>query len=105
MGWIPGENQRHFQNEGDEQTFKIRALSRPRGTEPLVVILDTGSQAPFEGLYTVEYRQGDGWDRGFVTGAIPPPAVQASGGTVLVHQFRLAGAPASTLINGAFAGA
>jgi hypothetical protein len=109
MGWIPGENQRHFQNEGDEQTFKIRALSRPRGTEPLVVILDTGSQVPFEGLYTVEYRQADGWDRGFVTsdvtGAIPPPAVQASGGTVLVHQFRLAGAPASTLINGAFAGA
>lgn len=105
MGWIPGENQRRFQNEGDEQTFKIRALSRARGAEPLVVILGTGSQTPFEGLYTVEYRQGDGWDRGFVTSPGSPRAVRSSGGTVLVHQFRPAGAPASTLINGAFAGA
>jgi hypothetical protein len=72
MGWIPGENQAHFQNEGEEQTFKIRALSRPRGREPLVVILDTGSQVPMEGIYTVEYRQGDGWDRGFVSNDAPP---------------------------------
>jgi hypothetical protein len=100
MGWIPGENQPHFQNEGDEQMFKIRALSHPRGTEPLVVILDVGSEVPFEGIYTIEYRQGDGWDRGFVTSPGSPPAVRNSGGTVLVHQFRLAGAPASRLING-----
>jgi hypothetical protein len=105
MGWIPGQNQRRFQNEGDEQTFTIRALSRPRGAEPLVVILDIGSQVPGEGMYTVEYRQGDGWDRGFVTNAGSPLTVRDNGGAVLLHQFRLTGAPASTLINGAFAGA
>jgi hypothetical protein len=104
MGWLPGQNQRRFQNEGDEQTFKIRALSHPRAGEPLVVILDVGSQVPFEGIYTIEYRQADGWDLGFATSTNSPPAVRASRGTVLVHQFRLAGVPASTLVNGAFGG-
>ena len=70
-----------------------------------MVILDVGSQVPFEGIYTVEYRQGDGWDRGFVTDADAPATVRLRQGAILVHQFRLAGAPASTLINGAFAGA
>jgi hypothetical protein len=105
MGWIPTANQRHFQNDGDEQTFKLRALSRPRGADPLVVFLDVGSETPFEGIYTVEYRQADGWDQGFVSSPGSPQVVRSSGGTVLVHQFRAAGAPASTLINGAFAGA
>ena len=103
MDWIPVANQRQFDFEGGEQVFKIRALSRPRGTEPLVVIFDVGSQLPFEGTYTIEYRQGDGWDLGFVKSLSPSPIVQASGGTVLVHQYRRVGAPASTLINGAFA--
>ena len=105
QGWIPSANIKRFQNEGDEQTFTLRALSRPRGSEPLVVLLDVGSQVPFEGLYAVEYRQGDGWDQGFVSAPNALPAVQASMGAVLVHQFRAAGAPASTLINGAFSGA
>ena len=107
MGWIPSANQREFQFEGDdEQTFKLRALSHPRGTDPLVVLLKLGTDTPFDDVYTVEYRQGDGWDRGFVTDVNnSPAAVQASGGTVLVHQWRPVGGPTSTLINGSFAGA
>jgi hypothetical protein len=105
MGWLPADNQRRFQFEGDEQVFKIRALSHARRAEPLVVIVETGDPRPFEGIYTVEYRQGDGWDGGFATDASVPEAVRSSGGTVLVHQYRPVGSPGSTLINGAFAGA
>jgi len=106
MGWIPADNQRRFQFEGDpEQLFKIRALSHARRGEPLVVIVETGDQRPFEGIYTVEYRQGDGWDLGFATDMNTPTKVRASGGVVLVHQYRPVGAPTSTLVNGAFNGA
>jgi len=106
MGWIPADNQRRFQFEGDDnQTFKLRALSRPRGTEPLVVLLAIGTDTPFDEIYTVEYRQGDGWDLGFVTDPRAPAAVVASGGAVFVHQWRPVGTPTSTLINGSFAGA
>jgi hypothetical protein len=103
MGWLPAENQRRFQIENGEETHVLHALSRPRAGQPMVVILDVGSEAAFGGIYTVEYRQNDGWDRGFATAA--PAAVQSNGGVVLVHQFRLAGAPTSTLISGAFGGA
>lgn len=106
MGWIPSANQRRFDiEEGGEQKFKLRALSRPRGTDPLMVLLNVGGPGPFDGIYTIEYRQGDGWDRGFVTDGRVPAAVRSSGGTVLVHEYRPAGAPASKLINGAVAGA
>ncbi len=106
MGWVPAGGLRRFDFEGDnEQTFIIRALSHPRGTDPLVVTLDVGSTVPFEGIYTVEYRQGDGWDQGFVSSANSPQIVRSNGGAVFVHRFRAAGAPASTLVNGAFAGA
>ena len=105
MAWIPAANRREFQFEGDEQIFKIRALSRPRGADPLVVTVNIGGPGPFDGIYTVEYRQGDGWDRGFVTDGSSPSAVRSSGGTVLVHQYRPVGGPVSTLVNGAFVGA
>jgi hypothetical protein len=105
MNWIPGTNQRRFQEDGDEQTFTIRALSHPRVSDPLVVILQVGSYNWYEGIYTVEYRQGDGWDRGFVSDPTSPAVVRSSGGTVLVHQFRPVGAPASTLIEGPYASA
>lgn len=106
MGWLPSTHIRRFDYEGDpEQTFTIRALSRPRGSEALAVLLDVGSTTLFGGLYCVEYRQGDGWDQGFVTSPNSPARVQARGGTVLVHQFRPAGAPASVLIEGAYASA
>jgi len=105
LGWIPQNNQRRFDfEEGGEQKVRLRALSRPRGAEPLVFVLNIG-QGPFDGTYTVEYRQGDGWDLGFVTDPNSLATVRASRGAVFVHQYRLAGAPTSTLINGAFSGA
>ena len=105
MGWMPAANRKQFDIEtGGEQKFKLRALSRPRGSEPLMVALNVGA-GPFDGNYTVEYRQGDGWDRGFVTSPGAPQVVRSSGGTVLVHAFSPAGLPASRLLNGAFAGA
>ena len=70
-----------------------------------MVVLNVGGAGPFDGIYTIEYRQGDGWDRGFVTSGRALPIVRSSGGTVLVHVYRPAGAPASQLINGAFAAA
>ena len=106
MGWMRAENQRSYDLEtGGEQKFKLRALSRPRGDEPLMALLNVGGQDPFDGIYTIEYRQGDGWDRGFVTAGNAPAAVRSSGGTVLVHAYRPAGVPTSKLINGRFAGA
>jgi hypothetical protein len=104
--WLPAENQRRFQFEGDaEQLFTIRALSRPRPGAAMVVIVETGDPRPFEGIFTVEYRQGEGWDRGFATDASTPAKVRESGGVVLVHQYRPAGGPPSTLITGPFGGA
>ena len=105
MGWMNASNQRRYFNDSPEQTFKLRALSRPRGDEPLAVIVQTDDPRPFEGIYTVEYRQGDGWDRGFSTDPSSPEKVRTSGGVVLVHQYRPGGAPSSTLIDGAFSGA
>ena len=106
MGWIPADNQRHFQFEGEEQVFKLRALSHARRSDPLVVTVDPGASRPFQGYYTVEYRQGDGWDRGFATSGNAPIKVRSSGGVVMVHQYLPLGSPTdSTLINGAFGGA
>ena len=105
LNWIPSNNQRRFDIEAGEQAFTLRALSRARGSEPLVVVVNVGGEGPFDGIYTVEYRQGDGWDRGFVTDPNAPANVVASGGTVMVHQYRPAGAPVSKLLNGRFAAA
>jgi hypothetical protein len=106
MGWIPQENQRRYDYEGPaEQQFVLRALSHPAPREALVVLVDVGSTVPFEGLYTVEYRQGDGWDLGFATDPrVPEPIRTRGGGVVLVHRFRVAGPPASTLLRGAYGG-
>jgi M6 family metalloprotease-like protein len=105
-GWLPSDNQRRFQFEGDaEQIFTIRALSRPRAGAAMAVIVETGDPRPFEGIFTVEYRQGEGWDRGFATDLSTPSKVRESGGVVLVHQYRPVGAPTSTLVTGPFGGA
>lgn len=105
-GWLPAANQRRFQFEGDpEQLFTIRALSRPRPDAAMAVIVETGDPRPFEGIYTVEYRQAEGWDRGFATDPSSPVRVRDAGGVVIVHQYRPAGFPASTLVTGPFNGA
>jgi hypothetical protein len=83
MGWLPAGNIRHFQAEGGEQTFKLRALSHPRVGEPMVVIIPVASLQGASGFLTVEYRQNDGWDRGFVSSRTE---VYKHGGAVLVHR-------------------
>jgi M6 family metalloprotease-like protein len=104
MGWIPAQNQKQYDLEqGGNQVFKLRALSRARPSDALVAILNVGANS-FDNLYTVEFRQGDGWDNGFVSDLGSPLPVRLKGGTVLVHQFRFA-EPVSTLINGAYGGA
>ena len=106
MGWIPTANQRNFELDGGEQTFTLRALSHPQVGEPLVVFLDIGF-TPGDGVYTVEYRQGDGWDAGIVNpsplGPQPPVVARSQGGAVLVHQY--GGAPVATLIETVNSGA
>ncbi len=111
MGWLPANRIAHF-NTADmrEQEFTIRALSRALGpnpfvVDPLTVTVDFGGTSQSGGAFTIEYRQGDGWDRGFVSNATSPAFVRAQGGTVLVHEYRQYGAPASTLIEGVAEGA
>jgi hypothetical protein len=65
------------------QHFTLRALSHPIGPEPLVVEVFDPSDP--NNLYTVEYRQADGWDQGFgVSG-------------VLIHQYKIGQTPYSYL--------
>jgi M6 family metalloprotease-like protein len=103
MGWIPSANQRTFELDGGEQTFTIRALSHPQREQPLVVWLNIGFN-PSDGVYTVEYRKGDGWDLGVVSSPNAPVSARLQGGAVLVHQFRSA-VPVATLIESGDSGA
>jgi len=113
MGWIPIANMRRYDLEaGGEQIFTIGALSHPQGDQPIVVLLDVGF-GPSDGVYTVEYRQGDGWDRGIVNGVtipsinnpLAPTVAKSQGGAVLVHQYRPMGEPAATLVENGNTGA
>ena len=100
MGWVPAANRRVFQYENQEQEFKLKALSHPTPTDPLVVVMDIGATQTTSGLITVEFRRPDGWDAGFGSGRTPS-AVVRNGGVVLVHRFNVGGVPASVLIGGA----
>jgi hypothetical protein len=104
QGWLPGRNvvQFQFSDDGSPQTFVLHALSHAREDSKLVVVIDMGGPGPFDGVYTVEYRQADGWDQGFANSVA---AVTTAGGAVLVHLYREAGAPAATLIDNANRGA
>lgn len=105
MGWMPAGSRKDYSLEtGGNQKFKLRALSHARPNDALAAVLSAGANA-FDNLYTVEYRQGDGWDLGFSTSAKSPASVRSKGGVVLVHQYRGPTLPSSTLINGAFGGA
>jgi hypothetical protein len=80
MDWLPADNIRFYPTrQGGEQTFTLRALSRPRAGQPMVVIVPIPSRQGASQFVTVEYRQGDGWDAGF--GSSP-----AKGAAVLVHR-------------------
>jgi hypothetical protein len=92
MGWIPFSSQRTFGPNDGESTFVLHALSHPKIDQPLVVIMNVGD------VYTVEFRENDGWDQGFATGALL--AVRRAGGAVLVHQWQPNGTPVSILLQG-----
>lgn len=100
LGWIPDANIAVFSASRDKKkTFKIRSLSQPVKNEPLIVRIDTAapdSCSCGQRIYTIEYRQFDGWDKGF--GEIGPDDVRPRRGAVFVHQFRESGGPVSTLI-------
>jgi hypothetical protein len=67
------------------QTFTLTALSHPSSSSPLGVKI-VGSDP--NDIYTVEYRQGDGWDQG-----IPLDVV-------LIHEYKANAAPFSYLQEG-----
>jgi hypothetical protein len=65
LGWIPGSRIATY-NIGDPDTnFTLNALSHPSGVAPLTVKIP---DFPF--LFTVEYRQQDGWDAGIPANAV-----------------------------------
>ncbi len=99
MGWMPSANARKFDYEGGEQIFRIRALSHPHGTDPLMVSLDVGATPTSSGIITVEFRQSDGWDASFRSLNVPP-AVLSDGGVVLVHQWNPNTTKLSVLLSG-----
>jgi hypothetical protein len=66
---------------GNQQRFALTALSRPASPHLLAVKII----GPSSEIFTVEYRQGDGWDRGI------PQAL------VLIHRFVPGGQPLSIL--------
>jgi len=104
LGWIPPARIARFdEEEPAEQTFTLTALSRPLGGHPLVLSVNPGNETLLES-FTVEYRQAEGWDRGFAGGDVPA-RVRESGGVVLVHRYRPDGPVASILVNGAVGGA
>ena len=65
LGWIPSGRIATY-NIGDPDTnFTLNALSHPLGAAPLTVKIP---DFPF--LFTVEYRQQDGWDAGIPANAV-----------------------------------
>lgn len=103
LGWLPAANQSRFNLNRGEQIFTINALSHPKPEAPLVVLLDIG-ESVFQDLYTVEYRQADGWDLGISSLAAPFTA-QSQGGAVLVHRYRSGEPHPVTLLGNADMGA
>jgi hypothetical protein len=106
MGWLPDRRFENFQfpEDGSEQIFRLGALGHPNAGDKLGVIIALGIR-PGDGAYTVEYRQGDGWDAGFITDPRAPVPTRLQGGAVLVHLWRSPGTPLSTLIETVDSGA
>ncbi len=81
-GWIPQKRIAVYHSGDLQTTITLTALSHPSGNQPLVaeIIGDP------DDIYTVEYRQKDGWDAGIWNDA------------VLIHQFRPKEIPWSYLV-------
>ncbi len=83
LGWIPTPTRVATYHLGDpETTIVLTALSHPLGPRPLAVEI-VGSDP--NDLYTVEYRQKDGWDAGILHN------------TVLIHEYKPNASPYSYL--------
>jgi len=65
MGWIPANRITSYHIGDPDTTFTLAALSHPLGNVPLTVEIP---DFPF--LFTVEYRQRDGWDAGIPDDAV-----------------------------------
>jgi hypothetical protein len=83
QGWIPGNRIATYHIGTPKATFTLTALSHPTGTHPLTVEI-VGSDP--NDIYTVEYRQKDGWDTGLPDN------------TVLMHEYKQGQNPWSYLI-------
>lgn len=83
MGWIPQPIPTYSAGQ-PTQTFKLAALSHPKAPGDLTVKIVPNLSQPND-LYTVEYRQQDGWDAG-----IPQ-------NTVLIHEYKQGSSPYSYL--------
>lgn len=83
-GWLPSNRIATFHIGGSQTTYTLTALSHPSGSNPLTVEI-IGSNP--NDIYTVEYRQKDGWDAG-----IPQ-------NTVLIHEYKRGQSPWSFLVN------
>src|SRR5262249_21068713 len=82
MGWIPSDRIATYTIGDPDTTFTLNALSHPLGTAPLVVEIQS-----FPFLFTLEYRQRDGWDAGLPND------------TVIVHVYSRASNPYSFLFD------
>jgi hypothetical protein len=65
QGWIPSNRIATYPIGAPATAFTLSALSHPSGTTPLAVTIQ---DFPF--LFTVEYRQRDGWDAGIPSNAV-----------------------------------
>jgi M6 family metalloprotease-like protein len=65
MGWIPDSRIATYTIGASDTDFTLNALSHPLGPAPLAVKIP---DFPF--MFTVEYRQQDGWDAGIPANAV-----------------------------------
>jgi hypothetical protein len=65
FGWIPSSRIATYNIGNADTRFTLNALSHPLGSTPLAVKIP---DFPF--LFTVEYRQQDGWDAGIPANAV-----------------------------------
>jgi hypothetical protein len=91
LGWIPSNRIATYHIGDPKTTYTLTALSHPSGNQPLTV--EAIGTDPND-IYTVEYRQDDGWDAGL------------PGNTVLIHEYKKTQSPWSYLIlsNAQYAG-
>jgi M6 family metalloprotease-like protein len=82
LGWLPGNRIATYHIGASETSFTLTALSHPAGNHPLTVQI-VGSDP--NDIYTVEYRQTDGWDAGLPDN------------TVLIHEYKKSQNPWSFL--------